>query len=595
MGSGGLGRARGVAVGGRSGARKAERLRAEPGLRRQGMALAVASLIAWPAFAQQVRPDAGILLEQNRPAPALPAPGGAAATQVPEPRPAAPVVSTARMTPAGFRLQGNTLFTEAQLQPVLAGFVGQPTDMTGLLKAAAAVREFYRERGYLLTQAYLPEQQFAATGGTVVVQVLEARLGKVTVKVEDDGISRPFAEAIVRDHLKGGEPITERLLDRPVLLLRDLAGFDATATVDPGTNVGEADMTVTVKSAGRKVDGSIGADNHGVRSAGQARAWGQVNVNNLTGRGDVFSARAQVSERVGSQLYRLGYTMPVGGWGTRLALTAARTEYELGRQFAALGATGEADILGVSLTHPFVRSRTHNLFGALSYERKELTDRTATPATSAGRDIDSVRASVLGNFIDAALGASFTSYGLHYTHGRLGMDAGSLAFDQGAGGLRTAGSFGKLNLELQRTTFVSAAGRVSASLQGQAASKNLASAEKLVLGGPSGVRGYPSGEGVGDSGAIVQLEYSHSLPEWVPAVPLRASVFYDWGHVRFNENGAPAGGANSETLKSAGLGLAAGTFGRWQVSAQLAWRLDRAAQSDPDKRPRAWLSLQTWL
>lgn len=565
-------------------------------LKTRWVAAAAAAAFTLPAAAQQIRPDAGTLLPQPQ-LPALPAPGGAPTTTVPQAPAAAPFSTSVQMTPAAFRIQGNTLFPESVLQPLVAEFVGKPTDMEGLLKAAQAVRRYYRDRGYLLTETYLPEQRFAATGGTVTIQVLEARVGKVNVRVEDQGISQSLANAIVTTHLRSGDHISEVSLDKPILLLRDLIGFDATASVEPGANAGEADVTVLVKSAGPKMDGSVGLDNSGVRSAGQTRVFANANLNNPTGRGDVLSARAQVSERTGSELYRIGYSTTLGGRATKLGLNVTQTEYALGKQFAALGATGEATIFGASLTQPLIRSRAKNLLGTVTYEHKELTDRTSTPPTNADRQIDSLRFSLLGNFVDEAMGASFNSYAAHLTTGKLKLDAGTLALDQGAAGLRTAGSFSKLNLEYLRTTFTSAAGRLSASFQGQLASKNLTSAEKIGLGGVAGVRGYPAGEGVGDTGAIVQLEYSHQLPQWdwTAKVPLRASVFYDWGYVKFNEAGAPFAAQASETLKSMGVGLTAGTFGNWLVSTQLAWRMDRAPATDPDKNPRVWISVQKWL
>lgn len=567
-------------------------------IKKNWVAVAAATLCSFPVLAQQVQPDSGTLVrELPSPLPALPAPGGAPTTVVPQAPAAAPFATTVRMTPAAFRIQGNTLYPESELQPLVAEFVGKSTDMEGLLKAAQAVRRFYRDRGYLLTEVYLPEQQFQAAGGTVNIQVLEARVGKVNVRVEDQGISQSLASAIVHNHLKAGDYISETSLDKPVLLLRDLVGFVATASVEPGANVGEADITVMVKSAGPKVDGSIGADNFGVRSAGQSRVFANANLNNPTGRGDVLSARVQVSERSGSELYRIGYSTALGGYATKLGLNITQTEYTLGKQFAALGATGEATIYGISLTQPIIRSRARNLLAAVTYERKDLNDTTTTPPSNADRQIDSVRFSLLGNWVDEALGASFNSYAAHLTTGELDLDPATLALDQGATGLRTQGSFNKLNVEYLRTTFTSAAGRLSGSFQGQLASKNLTSAEKIGLGGPSGVRGYPTGEAVGDSGAIVQLEYSHQLPNWgwTAEVPLRASVFYDWGYVKFNQDGAPFAAQASESLKSVGVGLTAGAFGNWLLTTQLAWRLDRAPATDPDKNPRVWVSLQKWL
>ena len=561
------------------------------------LTLTALTLCALPAIAQQTRPDAGRILEPQRQIPTLPAPGGAPTAIVPASPPVATFDNTIQVNPTAFRVQGNTLFSEAALQSVLAPFVNKPTNMEGLVKAAAEVRRYYRDRGYLLTEAYLPQQQFAAAGGVVVIQVLEARVGRVAVRVEGDGISESLAGRIVHNHLHTGDHISEYSLDKPVLLLRDLVGFDATASVEPGAQVGEADITVVVKPYGPKFDGSIGADNFGIITAGQYRAWVNGNWNNPTGNGDVLSARVQASDRSGSNLYRLGYSIGVGGWGTRLGLSATRTEYALGRQFAALGATGEATILGVSVTHPFIRSRTRNILGALTLEKKELDDFTTTPNSRNNKEIDAVRLSLLGNFVDNLLAGSFNSFAVNLMHGDVKLDPTAMLVDQGAAGFRTAGSFTKLNIEYVRTMYFAAGSRLITSFQSQAASKNLTSAEKFGIGGINGVRGYPVGEagGVGDTGAILNVEYQHQLPEmW--GVPLLGSVFYDVGRVIYNRRSPTFQTRENETLSSVGLGLTAGTFGKYLVTTQLAWRTDSTRPaSDPDKRPRFWLSLQKWL
>jgi hemolysin activation/secretion protein len=550
--------------------------------------------IAFPAFSQAVRPDAGTVLEPSRQIPALPAPGGAPIVVPPAP-PAAPFDRSVAVTPAGFRIQGNTLVSEAELQQAVAPFVNRRTDMAGLLEAAAAVRKVYRDRGYILTEAYLPQQQFAASGGTVAIQVLEARIGKVSSRVEGQGPSPALVQAIVHANLRSGDAVTEAGLERPILLLRDLRGFDATAEVLPGANPGEADIVVMVKPAGKPYGALLGADNHGPRPAGQVRAYAELEGNNLAGHGDILSGRVQLSDDSGNRLYRLGYSAALGGHATRLGIQLARAEYALGRQFAALGATGDAQVIGISATHPFIRTRKQNLIGSVAFERKDLDDRITTPAFASDRRVDALRFSALGNFVDDWTGNAFTSYAVSLTHGRLRLDPGSFALDQGVGGLRTAGTFQKLNVELQRATWFSVRDRITVGLQGQAASKNLTSAEQFSLGGPNGVRGYPVSEGIGDSGVLATVEYRHQF-DAIAGVPLGAGVFYDWGRVKFNEGGAPFPGPDSQVLSSAGVGLTAGTPGNYLLSLQVAWRT-RSVQpaSDPDRRPRVWLSLQKWL
>lgn len=557
-------------------------------------------LICSSVVAQQIqRPNAGTLQEPQRQIPLLPQPG-APLIGLPQPRLAVPAQGAARITPAAFRFEGNTVFDGETLSALLAGRINQLTDLAGLTEAAGLISQYYRGRGYLLTEAYLPEQAFQAMGGTVTIAVVEARIGKVRVQVEGQHGSSSFARRVATANLVPGTLITEYLLDRPVLLLRDLAGMNASATVEPGELLGQADVVVTIQSQGPQLDGSVGVDNFGARAVGAEQVFGNVRASNLLGRGDVLSARVQLGDASRSSLYRLAYAVPVSVAGAQLAFSAARTDYALGRQFAALGATGKADILGVSLTRPLIRSRENNLYGLLSLEHKKLADFIATPANESERRIAAARLGLLGNFVDAAAGAGgSSSYALTVTRGHAKLDPASHGFDQGSGGLQTAGSFSKLNLELQRAQFFENPSSIHINFQAQWASKNLASAEKMALGGPSGVRAYPVGEGIGDAGVLITLEYRYQLPAPVAwgGEPVSLAAFYDYGTIRFNQDARSVVGPNRLALGAIGIGALAGRVNNFLITTYLAWRTTRTGPSngDPDRSPRAWVSAQKWF
>lgn len=544
------------------------------------------------------RPDAGVLSVPQ--APALPAqeqPAPPITMPAPAARPAAS--PNVRMTPAGFRFAGNRVFDAAVLEPLLADWLGRPTDLAGLAEAANRISAFYRARGYLLTEAYIPEQSFSVTGGTVTIAVLEARIGQVTVKTEAPEISPAFATQLVRQQLVAGEAVTEYALDKAVLLLRDLAGYDAAAVVEPGREAGQADVVVTVTAAGSRTDLSVSVDNHGARAAGAARASVNASVNNLTGRGDLLAATVQNTSQRGSATYRVGYTLPVGGYGTKVSTQVLRLEYALGKQFTALGATGQADIVGVSVVQPVVRSRESNLQGVASVERKKLVDETASPTLRSEREILSLKAGVAGNFADSVAGGQArNSYSATATLGQLTLSPADQASDSGATGLKTAGTFRKLNLDYQRLQILDRSASVSLLAQAQWASKNLSSAEKMTLGGPYGVRAYPVGEGVGDTGLLLNLEYRHDVEASVIGLPLTLLAFYDIGQVHFNRNGASvAGASNSVTLSGFGVGATVGQSGRFLLRTYLAWPRNDLPPStgDGSRAPRAWVSAQTWF
>ena len=131
-----------------------------------------------PAQLAQVRPDAGSVLEQMKPPPLAPAPAADVLPRTAEPRPALGAPGL-KVTVTAFKISGNTIYPEDVLAATVREFVGKEQNIDGLNDAATKVRAYYRERGYFLVQAYLPQQEIK--GGVVEIAVIEARIGKVAV------------------------------------------------------------------------------------------------------------------------------------------------------------------------------------------------------------------------------------------------------------------------------------------------------------------------------------------------------------------------------------------------------------------------------
>ncbi|MGE4240910.1 ShlB/FhaC/HecB family hemolysin secretion/activation protein [Ramlibacter sp.] len=500
-----------------------------------------------------------------------------------------------QLVPAAFRFTGNTVFTAEALQAVVARRVGHATDLSGLQEAARDVREYYQDRGYLLTDAFIPEQALAREGGTVTIEIVEARVGRVEVKSEGSTAPAPRVFSAVRRALPPGSHATDHALDLPVLLVRDLSGHDATAVIQPGARTGEVDLVVTVRAQPRDYEASLAIDNHGVRSAGRWRATAGVDASNVSGRGDSLSARVQVAQITESRLYRLAYTVPVADAGTRATLALARSEYALGGAFEALGAHGTANVAAASLLHPLVRGRTASHWALASFEHKQLEDRLAA-GPDASRRIGLVRVGIAGNALREGAASqpgsgALTSYAASVAWGRLGLDGASSLIDAGAGGLRTQGRFSKFNGELQRTQFLSPRWSIVSSLQAQYAFDNLASAEKMTLGGPVGVRAFASGEGVGDHGVLGSAELRYQLAAASP-LPVGVGVFYDAGRVRASRDPVQASG-NQRTLAGAGFSLLLGGAGRFVAAASVAWQTSAGRTAAGDRSRAFWLTAQT--
>ncbi|MCC6534187.1 MAG: ShlB/FhaC/HecB family hemolysin secretion/activation protein [Burkholderiales bacterium] len=562
-----------------------------------GCALGSCALLAMA----QPRPDAGTILETVKEPPALKRPS--TGIDVPPPRPRMEAPPGIKVTVKGFRITGNTLFTETEIQPALSEFVNKELDFDGLSEAVRAVTSFYRSRGYFLAQAYLPRQELG--GGVVEIHVLEGRMGKVNVKQGPSARLKPWiAEGYLR-RIEPGSIATESGVERPLLLLGDLPATTVQSTLGPGANVGEADLTVEIGDDGRRVTGVAEVENFGNKYAGAIRAGGQVFLNNVFGIGDQFSARGLISQDKLTEVIGLSYSMPVTYWGTKAGFSFSQMRYDLGGSLASQRASGEADLASILLVHPIVRTRDLNVFGQISGELKELEDRVDAVLSLEQRRTKAVKLGIFGDSRDFFLGGGLNTFSFTVTSGQLKLlnptlvQNDAIAFD-------TAGNYMKYNLEAQRVQRVSEALHAVVRLSVQAASQNLASVEKMSVGGPFGVRAYPVGEGLADEAALFSLEGRYVVPGFkLLQSELTLAAFIDGAHVRRYKSPNPAfdidpvtflANDNRRTLWGTGLGVRLGRAGDYSLSADFAWRIgSEQPKSDVPRHPSFWIRGVKWF
>ena len=548
------------------------------------------------AFAQQ-RPDSGQVLQQSREPLRLPPPAEPVLPKPPEPKPALPVSPQLRVTVKQFTFTGNTVYLDEQLRSVTDAFLNKELDFEGLNEAATAVRVYYRSRGYFLAQAYLPQQ--AIRNGIVQIGVIEGRIGEVSLDSKPEvRISDSLLAGIVATHLKQGEIITETGLERPLLLINDLPGASVTSEIRPSGTIGAADLRVNVDQDPAIFNGYVDADNYGNRFTGEYRLGTNLNWNTPLHYGDQATFRGFVSDE-GMWFTRFAYLIPVGYYGTRLGVSYTQFDYRLAKDFASLQAQGGGQVKSIYGFHPIVRTRNSNFIAQLSYEDKTLEDRTESTGSVERRVISNLKIGAVGDFRDAFLSGGLNAYAVTYTTGNLGIFPASVqAIDVGPTGHDTYGDFRKINIDGRRLQRVNDNTSLLIAFSGQGASKNLASAEKVALGGPNGVRAYPVGEATADDGIIVTSELRYIVPRFkVLNGDFTVSGFIDWGKARINHEPLPSETNNERELSAYGFGLSAGREGDFIVRASIAWRwTESLPQSDTaDRNPRVWAQGVKWF
>ncbi len=526
--------------------------------------LLCATAISAPLLADaQTVPDAGTVrqqIEQDQ-HPGLP-PKSAPLLMPPPPMKS---IGAATVTVTNFEFAGNTLLTAKQLSRAVAIYVGRSLTFADLQNAAIAVANAYRRAGWVV-RAYLPQQD--VTGGTVTIEIVEAKLGAVRIDGSSQRASNGRLTRIVEAAQKPGTFLNADALDRALLLIGDLPGVVATGSLSEGAGQGETDLLLNVKD-GPKATGEVIIDNEGARYTGAARISVDASLNAPFGIGD--RADTVLLHTQGSDYQRLAYSLPVGSEGWRVAVNGSHLTYAIVTpSFGALDAHGNSSTVGLAANYPVFRTRLANLYLALDLDDKRFDNVSSGRATTR-YSIQDGTVSLYGNLFDNLGGGGANAVNITFEQGRDDL-AGSPNEAVDALTTKTAGGFQKLNLSVSRQQRLTERVSLFASLAGQVASKNLDSSEKFYLGGFNGVRAYPADEGGGSEGALADLEARVRLP-----LNLSGVGFFDYGTVRVNRSNAYFGAAspNTDTLRGVGLSLAwTADFGL-NIKATVARRIGR--------------------
>jgi hemolysin activation/secretion protein len=478
---------------------------------------------------------------------------------------------------------GQTLFSEAELISATAFTPNSELDLSGLRALAAKITAFYNSRGYFLAQAYVPEQDIQS--GSVTIAVIEGQYGKIGLNNQSN-LSDRVANGVLAG-IDRGDGVANGPLERRLLLLSDIPGITVRSTLSPGTEVGTSDLLVDI-TPGRRVTGSIEADNAGNRYTGAYRAGGTINLNNAAGIGDVLSLRVLTSFS-GLAYGRVSYQALVGK--ATVGVAFAHIEYDLGKEFKGLDASGNGEVASVYASYPLIRSHDSNLYLLGGADAKWFEDKLGIVSATSHRRTQAATFGLSGDEHDSAGGGGWSAYSASLVVGNLDIQS-PVERAADAAGAGSNGGYGKVQLSFARLQTLTGPLSLYGSVRGQVAFENLDISEKMELGGAYAVRAYPEGEAYGDQGYVATAEARLLLPRSA-GLPGEFQLFgfVDVGEVDFSKNPWFAG-SNRARRSAYGGGISWAAPANFFLKATYARKLGNAdATSAPDKAGRAWFQI----
>ncbi len=252
-----------------------------------------------------------------------------------------------RFTIQGFIIEGNTILPQAEIDRLVAPYLGPDRDFGSVQQALEALTDAYAQRGFSAVRVLVPEQDLVS--GRVRLQVIEARLR--SVRVEGNKFFPEQNVLASLPALKAGEPPNTRLIAQNVQLANENPAKQATVVLEGADEPGKADAIVRVTEEDPKRI-TLSLDNTGTPLTGMLRAGAGYQNANLTGRDDVITLQGITSPtKVDNvKIFGVGYRLPMYGWGGALDFIAGYSDVNSGTVGSLFTVSGSGTILGARYT-----------------------------------------------------------------------------------------------------------------------------------------------------------------------------------------------------------------------------------------------------
>ncbi|WLH24901.1 POTRA domain-containing protein [Pseudomonas sp. FP215] len=510
-------------------------------------------------------------------------------TQVPEAPPTAgqPLLMDTKVTIRKLQIEGGTVYPLAETAQVYAPLIGRETNLAQLIEATRGVTRRYQEDGYLLSYAFLPQQNFE--NGLVRVVLVEGYI-KDYQQTGDIGSVSAYVDKLAQK-LLAERPLTRKTFERYTTLMSRIPGLSVQAQVPPpGTTDGATHMQIQASRKPFTTSMSLVQ-----KSRGGTQALLSATSNSQTSMGEQLSVSGLFPPGEDKEhYYRVDYNQFINAEGTQLALAAERyradpnSSVQLDGGFE-LKPHQSIDRYSIGLSHPFIASPTESLTLGTRLYAVDQTTRYKLVGFPLSFDIESnLRALAFeGDWRKAdAQRLRIISGGLYQGIDGLGAKARS---DLGVA--KPDLDFFRLRLSGVQSDkfFDNWQGVLSGALYWS--DNTLPDSERVTFGGQSFGRGYPDDQGSGDKGWGVAYEVNYSFNRtgnWVKI--LQPYVVVDRAKSWFNDLPVKA-----NDLSSAAVGLRFGDKKYYNIALEAAKPMSDIALDSFNRRPRYTLSFSYQL
>jgi hemolysin activation/secretion protein len=450
-----------------------------------------------------------------------------------------------------FEIVGSTVFSQTELAELLQEYVNRPITFAELLEVQQVITDYYRDRGYITSGAYIPPQTLQ--GGVVRVEVIEGRLEDIRVlglEHLNPGYVRSRIGVATQPPLQ-----QESLLNALQLLQLNPLIERLNAELSAGSQPGLSILTLQLEEA-NPWEASLSFDNQRSPSIGSFRRKLEVANNNVLGLGDrlYFS----FSNTDGSNgIDTLSYTVPINPYNGTLSFAYRHSLSRIiEERFEILDIKTRTSSYELTLRQPFLQTPQEEFAIGLTMSRQNSRSELgifniAGFPLSAGADADGETISTVLRFFqeyttrsdrDVFAARSQFNFGVDWLNATVNSEP-----DPDSNYFGWRGQVQYLRLLAPDTILL-----LRSDLQ--VSDRALLPLEQFSAGGALSVRGYRQDFLLADSGLFLSAETRIPvlrIPDW--DLLLQVAPFMDFATVW--SNGASTIALEDPTISSVGLGF----------------------------------------
>jgi len=525
---------------------------------------------------------------RNLPVPNLPADAyrpSATPVQVPDAGAAAaqPLLMDTKINLQTVQIEGGTLYPLNEIAEIYKPLIGRQATLAELIEATRNITRRYQQDGYLLSYAFLPQQNF--NDGVARVVLVEGYVRDIQIQ-GDVGRVKALLDKLAAK-IQAERPLTRKTFERYTTLMTRIPGVTIQAQVPPpGTTDG---ATTLVAQASRKPFTSTLSTTEDNRNGTQALLG--VSSNSQTAMGEQLTLSGLFPPGDDHEhYYRLDYNQFINDEGAQLALSASRYRADPGTNVVLdnglqLKPHRENDRYSIGFTLPLIAASNELLTaGSRLYAVNDKTRYNVVGFPLSVEERTDIRALAFESDWRKANARQLRilSGGVYQGVDSMGAKTNNNAIDLDFFRLRLSG--------VQSDKFFDNwQGVLSAALYWS--DDSLPDSERAVFGGQNFGRGYPDDQASGDKGWGVAYEVNYSFNRdgnWVRI--LQPYVVLDRSRSWFNELPVRA-----NNLSSAAIGLRFGDAKYYNIALEAAKAMSDEALDTFNRRTRYSISFSYQL